>query len=155
MGIPVVYNPEAMFSWARELAVEGFKYMKAIIPQKIPLTAKWELQVLKALELSSVVLLWRILDRMKAQEIRTVRFRILFYHDCAPPTVSLQLLLCLWMRGIFFWRVPVSFCRWLLNNKLILVLWQEKVSGTSQGKAGSVCLSLFWCCLTGAGSSNS
>jgi len=32
MGIPVVYNPEAMFSWARELAVEGFKYMKAIIP---------------------------------------------------------------------------------------------------------------------------
>ena len=80
------------------------------------MAAKWELQVLKALDLPSVVLLWRILDRMKAQEIRTVRFRILFYHDCAPPTISLQLLLCLWMRGIFFWRVPVYSCQWLLNN---------------------------------------
>ena len=66
------------------------------------MAAKWELQVLKALDLPSVVLMWRILDRMKAQEVRTVRFRILFYHDCAPPTVSLQLLLCLWMKGIFF-----------------------------------------------------
>ena len=30
------------------------------------MAAKWELQVLKALHLPSVVLLWRILDRMKA-----------------------------------------------------------------------------------------
>ena len=27
---------------------------------------------------------------------------IWFYCDCAPPTISLQLLLCLWMWGIFF-----------------------------------------------------
>ena len=35
-------------------------------------------------------------------------YRILFYSDCAPPTVSLWLLLCPWMWGIFFCWVPVS-----------------------------------------------
>ena len=30
------------------------------------------------------------------------RYRIWFYHDCTPPTTSLQLLLCLWTWGIFF-----------------------------------------------------
>ena len=29
-------------------------------------------------------------------------YRICFYCDCAPPTISLWLLLCLWMWGIFF-----------------------------------------------------
>ena len=29
-------------------------------------------------------------------------YGIWFYCDCAPPTVSLQLLLCVWMWGIFF-----------------------------------------------------
>ena len=29
----------------------------------------------------------------------------------------------------------------------ILLLWQEKVSGTLQCAAGSVCLSLLWGCL--------
>ena len=29
-------------------------------------------------------------------------YGIWFYCDCAPPTVSLQLLLCFWMWGIFF-----------------------------------------------------
>ena len=43
---------------------------------------------------------------------------IWFYHDCAPPTISLQL--CpktkkiLW--SIFFWWVPVSFCWGLCNS---------------------------------------
>lgn len=56
---------EFTFSWARELAVEGFKYMKMVIPENIRKAAKRELQVLKALDLSSVMLMWRILDRMK------------------------------------------------------------------------------------------
>ena len=29
-------------------------------------------------------------------------YGIWFYCDCAPPTISLRLLLCLWMWGIFF-----------------------------------------------------
>ena len=41
---------------------------------------------------------------------------IWFYRNCAPPTISLQLLLCLWMRGIFFWWVAVSSCRWWFNS---------------------------------------
>ena len=30
-------------------------------------------------------------------------YGICLYCDCAPPTISLQLLLCLWAWGIFFW----------------------------------------------------
>ena len=40
-------------------------------------------------------------------------YGIWFYCDCAPPTVSLQLLLCLWMWGIFFGEfqcLPVDDC---------------------------------------------
>ena len=40
-------------------------------------------------------------------------YGIWFYCDCTPPTVSLQLLLCLWMWGIFFVEfqcLPVSDC---------------------------------------------
>ena len=40
-------------------------------------------------------------------------YGIWFYSDCAPPTVSLWLLLCLWMWGIFFGelqRLPVDDC---------------------------------------------
>ena len=33
---------------------------------------------------------------------------IWFYHDCTTPTVLLQLLLWLWMWGIFFWWVLVK-----------------------------------------------
>ena len=29
-------------------------------------------------------------------------YRILFYHNCTPPTTSMKLLLCLWTWGIFF-----------------------------------------------------
>ena len=42
------------------------------------------------------------------------RYRILFYHDCTPPTTSLKLLLCLWTWGIFFFggfqHPPVHGC---------------------------------------------
>ena len=40
-------------------------------------------------------------------------YRIWFYCDCAPPTLSLWLLLCLWMWGIFFGEfqcLPVDDC---------------------------------------------
>ena len=41
-------------------------------------------------------------------------YRIWFYHNCAPPTISLQLLLCLWMWGIFFCGgfqcLPINGC---------------------------------------------
>ena len=40
-------------------------------------------------------------------------YGIWFYCDCTPPTVSLWLLLCLWMLGIFFGefqRLPVDDC---------------------------------------------
>ena len=40
-------------------------------------------------------------------------YGIWFYCDCAPPTVSLWLLLCLWMWGIYFGEfqcLPVNDC---------------------------------------------
>ena len=40
-------------------------------------------------------------------------YGIWFYCDCAPPTISLQLLLCLWMCSIFFGKfqcLPVDDC---------------------------------------------
>ena len=40
-------------------------------------------------------------------------YGIWFYSDCAPPTISLWLLLCLWMWGIFFGEFqcpPVDDC---------------------------------------------
>ena len=46
------------------------------------------------------------------------RYGIWIYHDCAPPTLLLQFLLCLWMWGIFLWWVPASSCRWLFNSWL-------------------------------------
>ena len=44
-------------------------------------------------------------------------YAIWFYHDYAPPTISLQLLLCLWMWGVSFRWVPASCCRWLFNSQ--------------------------------------
>ena len=54
---------------------------------------------------------------------------IWFYHDCAPPTVSLQLLLCLWMWGIIF-LVGSSILLSMAVQQLvvILVLSQEEMS---------------------------
>ena len=54
-------------------------------------------------------------------------YGIWFYCDCTPPTVSLQLLLCVWMWGIFFGefqRLPVDGC----SAVVIQVLSQEGVS---------------------------
>ena len=41
---------------------------------------------------------------------------IWFYCDCAPPTIVLQLLLCLWTQNIFFQWVPVSSSQWWFNS---------------------------------------
>ena len=41
-----------------------------------------------------------------------------FKGDVAPPTVSLGLLLCPWMCGIFFWWDPTFSCWWLFSSKL-------------------------------------
>ena len=41
------------------------------------------------------------------------RYGIWFYCDCAPPTVSFWLLLCLWIWGIFFGKLqclPIDDC---------------------------------------------
>ena len=44
------------------------------------------------------------------------RYGISFYHDCVLPTISLQLLLCLWTWGILFWYVPVASYWWLFKS---------------------------------------
>ena len=59
-------------------------------------------------------------------ESPTQQFGVWFYCDCAPPTISLWLLLCLWMWGIFFGEfqcLPVDDC----SAVVILVLLQEGV----------------------------
>ena len=43
-------------------------------------------------------------------------YRIWFYCDCSPPSISLQLLHCPLTWGTFFWWVPVSSCWWLFNS---------------------------------------
>ena len=55
-------------------------------------------------------------------------YGIWFYCDCAPPTVSLWLLLCLWMWGIFFGEfqcLPVDDCSAVSCDSVLL---QEGVS---------------------------
>ena len=51
-----------------------------------------------------------------------------FYCDCAPPTFSLQLLLCLWMWGIFLVSSSVFLSMTLQQLVVIPVLSQEGVS---------------------------
>ena len=45
-------------------------------------------------------------------------YGIWFYNYCTPPTISLVLLLCPWMWGIFPWWVPASSCQWMFNSCL-------------------------------------
>ena len=50
-------------------------------------------------------------------------YRILFYHDCTPPTTSLQLLLCLWTWGIsFFFLVGSSILLSMVVQQLVAIL---------------------------------
>ena len=58
-------------------------------------------------------------------------YGILFYFDCAPPTVSLWLLLCLWMWGIFFGEfqcLPVDDCSAVSCDSGALARGSESVS---------------------------
>ena len=57
------------------------------------------------------------------------RYGIWFYHDCAPPTISLWHHLYLWLRGVFFWWVPASSRRGRASCSFaILVFSQEEMS---------------------------
>ena len=52
-------------------------------------------------------------------------YGISFYCDCAPPTISLWLLLCLWMLDIFFGEfqcLPVNDCSWFFIMGSILCI---------------------------------
>ena len=54
-------------------------------------------------------------------------YGILFYCDCAPPTISLWLLLCLWMLGIFLVSSSVLLSMIVRQLVVIPVLSQEGV----------------------------
>ena len=56
---------------------------------------------------------------------------IWFYSDCAPPTISLWLLLCLWILGIFFGEfqcLPVDDCPAASCNSGVLARGSESKS---------------------------
>ena len=56
---------------------------------------------------------------------------IWFYCDCSPPTVSLRLLLCLWMWGIFFGEfqcLPVDDCSAVSCDSRALARGSERTS---------------------------
>ena len=58
-------------------------------------------------------------------------YGIWFYCDCAPPTISLWLLLCLWMWGIFFGKFqcfPVNDCSAVSCDSGALVRGSEHTS---------------------------
>ena len=56
---------------------------------------------------------------------------IWFYCDCAPPTIVLQLLLCLWTQNIFFQWVPVSSTQWLFNSNSQFLCFHRRRLGAS------------------------
>ena len=58
-------------------------------------------------------------------------YGIWFYCDCTPPTVSLWLLLCLWMWGIFFVEfqcLPVEVCSAVSCDSGVLERGSESTS---------------------------
>ena len=58
-------------------------------------------------------------------------YGIWFYCDCAPPTISLWLLLCLWTWGIFFGEfqcLPVDDCRAASCDSGVLARGSESTS---------------------------
>ena len=58
-------------------------------------------------------------------------YGIWFYCDCAPPTISLWLLLCLWMWGIFFGEfqcLPVDDCPAASCDSCVLTRRSESMS---------------------------
>ena len=55
-------------------------------------------------------------------------YEILIYCDCAPPTVSLWLLFCLWPWGLFLMGSWVLLSMVVQQLVVILVLLQEEIS---------------------------
>ena len=58
-------------------------------------------------------------------------YGIWFHCDCAPPTISLWLLLCLWMRGILFGEfqcLPVDDCSAVSCDSSALARGSESIS---------------------------
>ena len=63
-----------------------------------------------------------------------ISYGIWFYRDCTPPTVSLRLLLCLWMWGIFFGEfqcLPVNDCLAVSCDSSALTRGSERTSFSS------------------------
>ena len=58
-------------------------------------------------------------------------YGIWFYCDCTPPTISLRLLLCLWMWGVFFGEIqclPVDDCSAVSCDSVALARGSEHTS---------------------------
>ena len=55
-------------------------------------------------------------------------YGILFFRDYAPPTISLQLPLYIWMCGIFFGGFQYSLVMVVQLLDVLLVLLQEEMS---------------------------
>ena len=60
-----------------------------------------------------------------------ISYGIWFYCDCSPPTISLWLLLCLWMWGIYFGEflwLPVDGCSAVSFDSGVLIRGRESTS---------------------------
>ena len=53
---------------------------------------------------------------------------ILFYHDCTPPTISLQLLLCLWICGTAFLVGSSIFLSMMVQQFVVIPVLSQGVS---------------------------
>ena len=73
-------------------------------------------------------------------------YGIWFYLEWASPTISLQFLLFLLIEVLcFFWWILVSFCHWLLNNKLqFLMPLQEEMSACASTLPSLTRSLFFW-----------
>ena len=74
-------------------------------------------------------------------------YGIWFYCDCIPPTVSLWLLLCLWMWGIFFGEFlcpPVNDCPAVSCDSGVLARGSDSTSFYSDILYGSLSFSICY-----------
>ena len=77
-------------------------------------------------------------------------YGVWFYCDCAPPTISLRFLLCLWMSDIFFGEfqcLPVDDCSAVSCDSSALARGSDHTSFYSAILNQSSCFFLFFCSL--------